>query len=86
MVAEIRKNIPEGKFRVAGIDLFDRTDYVVEDCDTQEEAFQLADAHNRKRTGSMEDVYYVYDDKGTYLRGEEAIKNDKGEVAVGVSP
>lgn len=86
MVASIRQNIPIGKFRVIGCDLFDHSDYVVKDCDTEDEAFELADDHNSQRTGSMSDVYYVYNDKGDYLRGEEAIKNDKGVVAVGVSP
>lgn len=86
MVADIIKNIPAGKFRVIGIDLFDKTDYIIKDCDKQDEAFKLADEHNSMRTGSMDDVYYVYNDKGDYLRGEEAIKNAKGETAVGVSP
>lgn len=86
MVAEIRKNIPEGKFRVIQIDLFSHEDFVVDDCDTKERAFELADELNAKRTGSMDDVRYVYDDKGEWLRGEEAIRNEKGEVAVGVSP
>ncbi len=86
MVTPIRQNIPVGKFRVIGCDLFDHTDYLVKDCDTKDEAFNLADDHNRQRTGSMSDVYYVYDDKGSYLRGEEAIKNTKGETTVGVSP
>jgi hypothetical protein len=86
MVAPIRQNIPVGKFRVIGCDLFDRSDYIVKDCDTQDEAFKLADDNNRKRTGSMDDVYYVYNDKGYYLRGEEAIENARGETAVGVSP
>lgn len=86
MVAPTRQNIPVGMFRVIGYDLFDRSDYVVKDCDTKDEAFELADDHNRKRTGSMDDVYYVYNDKGDYLRGEEAIKNACGETAVGVNP
>lgn len=86
MVASIRQNIPVGKFRVIGCDPFDHSDYVVKDCDTQDEAFKLADEHNSKRTGSMDDVRYVYNDKGDYLRGEEAIKNAKGETVVGVSP
>lgn len=70
---EIRKNIPTGKTRVIGIDLFSREDYVVKDCDTQEEAFNLADEANKKRNGSMDDVLYVYDDQGNHLRGEEAV-------------
>lgn len=86
MVAAITQNIPAGKFRVIGIDLFDKTDYLIKDCDTQDEAFERADVRNRQRTGSMDDVFYVYNDQGKFLRGEEAIKNSKGEVAVGVSP
>jgi hypothetical protein len=86
MIASIRKNIPAGKFRVIGCDLFDHSDYIKKDCDTKEEALKIADAHNRQRSGSMDDVYYVYDDKGNYLHGEEAIKNSKGETAVGVTP
>ena len=86
MFAPIRQNIPQGKFRVIGVDLFDHEDYVKKDCDTQEEAFQIADNHNRQREGSMDTVCYVYDDQGKYLRGEEAIKNAKGETIVGVSP
>ena len=86
MTASIRKNIPNGKFRVVACDLFDHSDYVVKDCDTREEAFGLADERNRKRKGPMNDVYYVYDDQGNFLRGEEAIKDAKGETAVDVSP
>jgi hypothetical protein len=86
MVASIRQNIPTGKFRVIGVDLFDHEDYVKKDCDTKDEAFQIADDHNRQRKGSMDEVYYVYDDQGKYLRGEEAIKDAKGQTAVGVSP
>ena len=77
---EIRKNIPTGKTRVIGVDLFSHEDYVVKDCDTQEEAFKLADEKNKKRTGSMDDVLHVYDDQGNYLRGAEAV----GEL--GISP
>ena len=86
MTTSIRQNIPQGKFRVIGVDLFSREDYIKKDCDTKGEAFQIADERNRLRKGSMDDVYYVYDDRGNYLRGEEAIKNAKGETAVGVSP
>lgn len=82
----LRENIPAGKTRVIGVDLFDHTDYLVQDCNTEKEAFDLADAHNGKRTGSMDDVYYVYDDQGRYVRGEEAIKDAQGKTAIGVSP
>ncbi len=86
MVAFNRTNIPAGKFRVLGCDLFDHTDYVVEDCDDRGTANVVADTHNRTRTGPMDDAYHVYDDKGEYLRGPEAIKNAEGEIAMGVSP
>jgi len=61
------------KFRVVGVDLFSHEDYLVQECAEREEAFRIADAHNSERTGSMEDVYYVYDDHGTYIRGNEAV-------------
>jgi|GEM_PF-5345755 len=48
---------PQGKTRVVGVDLFDHGDYLVKDCDTQSEAFEIADNHNCKRSGSMDDVY-----------------------------
>lgn len=77
---EVRCNIPAGTFRVAGVDLFSHEDYVVKDCDTCEEAHRIADERNRKRAGSMDDVYYVYDDHGNYLRGPEHVGT------LGVSP
>lgn len=68
---------PAGKFRVIGIDLFESAnedaDYLIGDFDTQAEAFKIADDRNRKRTGSMDDVYYVYDDQGRYVRGNEVV-------------
>jgi len=64
---------PQGKFRVIGVDLFSHDDYLVKDCDTKKEAFDIADARNKKRTGEMDDVYYVYDDRGTYIRGNEDV-------------
>ena len=67
------RKAPKGKFRVLGVDLFAREHYVVEDFDDREIAFQTADSHNQERSGSMSDVYYVYNDRGSYLRGEEAV-------------
>jgi len=49
-----------------GIDLFG-------DYDDQSIAFKVADEHNESRTGPMDDVYYVYDDQGNYIRGNEAV-------------
>jgi hypothetical protein len=59
---------PTGKFRVVGVDLFDHGDYLVGDYDTTEEAFRIADDHNKARKGSMDDVYYVYNDQRKFLR------------------
>ena len=64
---------PAGKFRVVGVDLFSHEDYVMEDYGSRAEAFKVADDHNTKRSGSMDDVYYVYDDRGAYIRGNEAV-------------
>jgi hypothetical protein len=64
---------PSGKFRVIIVDLFSHEDGVVGDFASREEAFSLADEHNRKRVDAMEDVFYVYDDQGRYLRGAEAV-------------
>lgn len=55
---------PAGKFRVVGRDTFDGTEWVQNDCDTLEEALNLAN----KKGGTMLKMS-VYDDKGTY-RGE----------------
>lgn len=69
---------PPGKTRVIGVDLFAHEDYLVDDYDNQQEAFDVADKHNKDRSGSMDNVYYVYDDAGRYIRGEEAVG---GEVS-----
>ena len=71
MTTELRA--PKGKIRVVGVDLFAHEDYLVDDYDSRETAFQVADEHNKKRPGPMADVYYVYDDKGNYIRGNEAV-------------
>jgi hypothetical protein len=64
---------PQGKTRVVNVDLFAREDYLVGDYDDRQEAFDKADEHNKARSGSMSDVYYVYNDAGSYIRGEEAV-------------
>ena len=64
---------PAGKFRVMGVDLFSHEDYLVGDYNSRAKAFKAADANNTKRTGSMDDIYYVYDDQGAYIRGNEAV-------------
>ena len=77
---ELRRGIPTGKTRVIYVDLFSSEDGIVGDYDKREDAFKIADENNRERTGSMDTVYYVYDDKGNYIRGNESV----GEL--GVSP
>lgn len=62
-----------GKFRVVVVDLFSHEDYLVGDYGSRAEAFKIADDHNTKRPGSMDNVYYVYDDQSTYIRGNEAV-------------
>ncbi|MDO8571904.1 MAG: hypothetical protein Q7R79_04460 [bacterium] len=69
----LHQNIPAGKTRVIFVDLFSHEDGIIKDCDTREEAFALADTHNKGRSGSMDDVYYVYDDQGNYIRGNEDV-------------
>jgi len=55
---------PKGKFRVIGVDTFDRegSDWIEGDFKTKEEAFAVA----KKKGGSMLKTH-VYDDKGTHL-------------------
>lgn len=71
---------PKGKIRVVGVDLFSHEDYVVGDFRGRKKAFAVTDEHNRGRQGSMDDVYYAYDDKGNYIRGDEDVDGP------GVSP
>jgi hypothetical protein len=73
VVVDTDQRAPAGKFRVIVVDLFSHEDYLVDDYDSRDEAFTFADEHNMKRSGSMDDVYYVYDDRGTYIRGNEAV-------------
>lgn len=70
---DLELRAPSAKIRVVGVDLFSHEDYLVKDCDSREEAFKIADEHNTKRHGSMDDIYYVYDDRGRYLKGNEAV-------------
>ena len=67
------RTAPAAKFRVVGVDLFSHEDYLVGNYDSQEEAFKIADENNTQRKGSLDDIYYVYDDRGTYIRGNEAV-------------
>ena len=70
------KKAPFGKTRVIGVDLFEHEDYLVGDYDSQDEAFKIADEHNKARSGSMDDVYHVYDVEGVYIRGNEAVDQE----------
>lgn len=67
---------PPGKVRVVGVDLFSSENYLVGDYDFRNDAYQKADVHNKSRSGSMDDVYYVYDDQGRYIRGNEAVDQE----------
>lgn len=78
--SELRKGIPTGKTRVIGVDLFSHEDYLIKDCDSPAEAFELADRKNLARTGKLDDTAIVYDDTGKYLRGHEAVSK------LGISP
>jgi len=70
----VEKKAPKGKTRVVCVDLFTKgDDCVVGDYTEQTDAFKIADDHNKSRRGSMDDVYYVYDDQGCYIRGNEAV-------------
>ena len=64
---------PKGKFRVVGIDLFDHNDYLVGDYKTRKRAFYVADQYNMKRSSSMDDIYYVYNDRGIFIRGNKEV-------------
>ena len=55
---------PKGKFRVVGVDTFDRTDWIEGDFKTQTEAIDVA---NRKG-GEMLKTH-VYNDKGMHVHG-----------------
>lgn len=78
--SELRKNIPEGKTRIVAVDLFSHDEYIVGDYDKRAEALKVGHRHNRKRKGSMDDVYYVYDDKGDIIDYDTVLDE------VGVSP
>lgn len=77
MIAAIREGIPAGTYRVAGCDLFDGSDYLVKDCNTKDEAFWIADDHNRVRSGGLSDTYCVYDCEGNCIRDETDVKSDE---------
>jgi hypothetical protein len=53
---------PEGKFRVIGVDTFDRTDWVEGDFDTLEEALARA-----RTAGGVMLRTHVYNDQGRHM-------------------
>ncbi len=65
-----RLQAPRGKVRVVGFDLLDRVYYLVGDFSSLKKAFKVLSKHNTQR-GSMDDVYYVYDNAGRYICGNE---------------
>ena len=69
----VQLTAPSGKFRLIGVDLFSHEDYFVRDYLSREKAFEAADTFNKRRSGSMDDIYYVYHDQGTYIRGNKAV-------------
>jgi hypothetical protein len=56
------RHAPLGKFRVVGVDTFDGGDWIIKDCDTFQEAKELADENG----GSMQKTH-VYNDMGKHL-------------------
>jgi hypothetical protein len=64
MAVNTELKAPKGEFRVVGVDLFSHEDYLVGDYPKKEDAISVADGNNNRRTSSMDDVYYVYDDEG----------------------
>lgn len=81
-MTELRSEIPKGKTRIIGVDLFAHEDWLVGDYDKREDAFEIADKKNSARKSSMDSVYYVYDDDGKYLRGDEAVSAATGSIGV----
>lgn len=73
MALKFRLKAPKGKTRVVGVDLSNHSDYLVGDYDDKSKALLVADEHNKKRSGSTDDIYYVYDAAGIYIRGNEAV-------------
>lgn len=67
---------PKGKTRVIVVDLFSHEDALVGDYDSRRRAIGVANRHNKQRSGPMDSVYYVYDDMGRYIRGNEAVNQE----------
>lgn len=56
------RQAPAGKFRVVGVDTFEGSDWLENDCGTIEEAQKVAN----KKSGEMT-MMYIYNDKGAYV-------------------
>ena len=75
----LRDGIPSGMTRVISVDLFSHEEDLVQDFDSRIDALKAATSHNGRRKGSMDEVYYVYDDKGEPV-------DDRTIEKVGVRP
>ena len=71
MYEEPERKAPLGKFRVLTLDLWEHEDRLVKDCDTKEEAFEIARRYNIDRDRDSP-VYKIWDDQGECLLGNEA--------------
>ena len=72
MAGETEFKAPAGKTRVIGVDLFDHGDYLVGDYDTLDKAVEVVDKKNKARKGSIDDIYYAYDEHGKNVRANQA--------------
>ena len=70
---------PRGKFRVVSFNPLNKQSRVVDGYE-HDKALQIADKKNGVRNFATDVAYFVYNDKGEYLRGPEAVSR------VGVSP
>jgi len=72
---EAMKKSDSGKFKVIGIDKFDRHDWIHGEYDTAEKALEEARRKTKKsmesaNNSSIATVYYAYDPQGRYLGGD----------------
>ncbi len=59
---------PKGKTRVIGIDLFEDNRYLVGDFQDEDEACDITDDLNEKRSSRTDDIFRAYDDQGRCIR------------------
>ncbi len=71
MYGDAERKAPPGKFRVIMIDLWHHEDFLVKDCDTKNEALDIAWKHNVNRDYESP-VYKIWDDQGECLLGNRA--------------